>query len=133
MEMAGGLPVIRRRGAIKHRDAKHTKLLYMTYVLSFPDGDQWVKQTPMSAHDMAFELNKILAEHKHSPSGRSWKLRCEALWKVGECWWKDNLGVEHLILIEDKKRENIKWGVSKDNYFQIETGLSEEQIKGDKT
>lgn len=125
--IAGGIPVVR-----KYKDKKHTKLLYFTYVLSFPDGDQWIKQQQFSAHDLAFELNKIRAEHKYSASGRSWMARTEALWKAGECWWKDNMGVEHLIVIEDQKRPE-KWGVSKDGYMKIETGLTEEQMKGKST
>lgn len=112
----------------KFNALKRTKLLYITYVLMFPDGDQWVKQQQFSAHDLEFELKKIMAEHKGTASDRSWRLRCMALWKAGETWWKDNLNVEHLIMIEDKKRKE-KWGVSKKNYMDIKTGLTEEQIK----
>jgi hypothetical protein len=89
------------------KDKKWTKVIYQTYVLTFPDGDQWVKQQPMSAHDMAFELNKMIAEHRAGRLGREWKLRAEALWRAGECWWKDEAGVEHLILIEEKTTAKI--------------------------
>lgn len=129
METANGIPVIRKKGAMKHRDAKHTKLLYMTYVLNFPDGDQWVKQEPFSAHDLAFKLNNIIAEHRGTASDSSWVQRCNALWNAGECWWKDEANMEHLILIEDKKRTDLKWGVSKEDYMTIKTGLTEEQMK----
>jgi len=119
----GGIPVVR-----KYKDKKHTKLLYMTYVLSFPDGDQWVKQQAFSAHDLSFELNKIRQEHKNTLTDSSWRNRTEALWKTGECWWKDEAGVEHLIIIEENKRKNMKWGVSKDGYMDLKTGLTEEQM-----
>lgn len=123
-------PVVIARN--KYRGSKHTKLIYMTYVLTFPDGDQWVKQRAMSAHDMAFELTEIIKQHKNSHSGRDWRLRCEALWRAGECWWKDNLNVEHLILLEDKKRpkHQLKWGTDVEGLFSFrtETG-TEEPIK----
>jgi hypothetical protein len=120
-------------GRNRFKDLKRTKVLFMTYVINFPDGDQWVKQQEFSAHDMAFELNKIIAEHRGSYSGRAWALRCQALWNAGETWWKDNMGVEHLILIEDKKRKNMKWGVTKEDYMTIKTGVTEEEFrKGEK-
>lgn len=112
----------------RHRDKKWTKVIYMTYVLMFPDGEQWVKQTPMSAHDMAFELKKIMAEHKGGRTERDWKIRAEALWRAGECWWKDALNVEHLVMIEDKPRpkHQLKWGVDQKGLgtFKTETGTS---------
>lgn len=108
------------------RNAKFTQLIYMTYVLNFPDGDQWVRQKQLSAHDLEVELKNMIAEHSRDKAGRAsdWRNRAIALWKVGECWWKDNLGVEHLILIERTKRKE-KWGVSKAGMGEIKTGVSE--------
>jgi hypothetical protein len=102
----------------KFKDKKHTQLLYETYVLTFPDGDVWMKQEPFSAHDMAFKLNQMISEHKAGRLGYEWKLRAEALWKAGECWWKDEAGIEHLIIIEPNKRpkaqlKKYEWGRSK--------------------
>jgi len=102
---------------------------FMTYVLSFPDGDQWVKQTQMTMKSLDMHLKNMIAEHSQDKKGRSmdWKNRAMALWKAGECWWKDNLGVEHLILIEAKKRPShqLKWGVSKKNMGTITHGVDE--------
>ena len=109
----------------KFRDRKHTQLCYMTYVLTFPDGDQWTKQEPFSAHDLAHVLTNMVREHKRLES--EWRHRAMALYKAGECWWKDEAGVEHLILIEKEKRKakDLRWGVDKAGMatFSTETGV----------
>lgn len=102
----------------KLKNSKWNLPCYMTYVLRFPDGDEWVKQTQFTAHSLDLELKNMIAEHsknKLSDRSRDWKNRAMALWKAGECWWKDSLGVEHLILVENKKRPShqLRWGVSK--------------------
>lgn len=119
-KMVGGFPVISSGSKNKFRDQKFTKVVYMTYVLNFPDGDQWNRQEEFSLHDLDHRLKQMIAEHFRTNS--EWKLRAQALWKAGECWWKDEMGVEHLILIEEKKRKE-KWGVDKADFatFKNET------------
>lgn len=119
MKKIAGIPVIGARN--KYQDLKRPKLLYMTYVLNFPDGEQWIRQRQF-ANDLRWELKEMLKEHKTG----DWKVRIFALWKAGECWWKDNLGVEHLIMIETKKRAH-RWGTNKKNMAEIQTGLTAEQ------
>ena len=117
----------------KIRGSKFPSLCYMTYVLSFPDGEQWVKQTEFSGHDLDMMLKNMIAEHAKAKngSGYDWKNRAMALWKVGECWWKQKIDegqyIEHLILIEMKKRpkHQLKWGVSKANMIDVQTGVDE--------
>lgn len=103
------IPIIR-----KLKGAKHSGTAYMTYVLSFPDGDQWVKQTPFQNFEIDRILRNMIAEHSRAKKGQAWewKNRAMALWKTGETWWMDNLGVEHLILLELKPRPShqLKWG-----------------------
>lgn len=108
----------------QYRDLKFPKLLYMTYVLTFPDGDVWVKQTEM-VNDLAWNLQQLVAEKKTS----EWKTRALALYHANECWWKDALNVEHLILIEETKRppHQLRWGVSKEGLAEIKSGLTEEK------
>lgn len=108
----------------KFKDMKRTKVVYMTYVLTFPDGDQWTKQTPFSAHDMDLMLKNMIAEHLRTRS--EWYQRCGALWAHGECWWKDEAGVEHLVLIEDKKREE-RWGVDQKDFGTFKHGLTDDE------
>lgn len=105
----------KNKTANKFRHLKWPKVSYMTYVLSFPDGDQWVKQSPF-VHALEFELNQMIREKKTS----EWKNRAMALWKTGECWWKDNLGAEHLIILESHKRKE-KWGITKAGLGSIST------------
>lgn len=102
----------------KWKSLRTPKVLYFTYVLNFPDGDVWVKQRPF-VQELEWEMKEMLKESRHP----EWKNRVFALWTAGECWWKDNLDVEHLILIEDKKRRE-KWGVSKEGLATIETGVN---------
>jgi hypothetical protein len=113
----------------KFRDLKRTKLLFLTYVLTFPDGEYWMKQQEMSAHDMMFELKKIIAQHRRQKS--EWKDRAMAIWRCGECWWKDEAGVEHLIMLEDKRRpkRELRWGVNQAGFanFRTETGTETPQ------
>lgn len=98
----------------RFQEEKGGKLLYMTYVLTFPDGDVWIKQRSL-VQEMRWEMKEALKEH-----GKrwEWKNRIMALWKHGECWWKDNLGVEHLILIEKQKRME-KWGLKKEGIGEV--------------
>lgn len=114
----------------KVKNGKWTAVVYMTYVLNFPDGEQWVKQTPFNAHSLEMEIRNMIKEHAKQKGGRAheWKNRAMALWKVGECWWKDSLNVEHLILIENKKRPStqLRWGVSKKGMSEIKHGLTED-------
>lgn len=105
----------------KYRGLRHTKLLYLTYVLTFPDGDRWVKQNPMTAHQMDVELKNMMLEHGKKDKSE-WRDRAMALWKCGECWWKDNLGAEHLMLIEEKKRVT-SWGADKKGLGTIKRGI----------
>lgn len=100
-----------------YQDLKTPKLLYMTYILTFPDGDVWVRQRPM-ANDLRWELKEMLKEHRKN---FEWKNRVMALWKAHECWWKDNMGVEHLVMIEERKRPH-KWGVSKEGMAELKHG-----------
>lgn len=93
----------------RFKELKRTKVVYMTYVLTFPDTEVWIKQDPFSAHDMAWKLQQMIKEHARTES--EWKHRAMALWKAGECWWKDEAGCEHLVMIEDKKRET-RWGLN---------------------
>lgn len=92
---------------------------YLTYVLTFPDGDVWVKQTPL-AQDLEWEITRLIKEKKGTHSATEWRYRAIALWKAGETWWKDNMGVEHLMMIEQKKRAE-KWGVSKEGLATFST------------
>lgn len=120
------IPIIR-----KLRGEKRARLVYMTYVLSFPDGDQWVKQEEFMFQDLDLYLRNIMNMYAQSKAGTGydWKLRAMALWKSGECWWKDypfgrtEPGIEHLILIEDKKRpkHQLKWG-SKKGVMEVVSG-----------
>lgn len=121
----GGIPVISSGKKNKFRDQKWTKVVYMTYVLTFPDGDQWTRQEPFSMHDLDHRLKQMIAEHSRARS--EWKLRTMALWKAGECWWKDEAGIEHLILIEDKKRDE-RWGVTKQDFATFKHGVTGEEI-----
>lgn len=132
MKFKKAIPVSEVR-AIKpiknYRDRKFNTILYMTYILTFPDGDVWMKQTQM-VNDLAWNLTQMCAEKKTS----EWKSRAMALFHKNECWWKDNMGVEHLILIEDKPRSRFElskyqWGVSKDGFAKIENGLTGEQLE----
>lgn len=100
----------------KFKDMKKTKVVYMTYVLTFPDGEAWQRQQEFSAHDLDLVLKNMIMEHKRDRS--EWKLRAEALWRAGECWWKDEAGVEHMILIEDVKRPK-KWGVDQKGFAEF--------------
>lgn len=109
----------------------------MTYVLRFPDGDEWVKQREFTTQSLDMELKNMISEHAKDKRGKNleWKNRAMALWKVGECWWKDSLNVEHLIMIELKKRPShqLKWGVSKKGMGSIIHGVDEHGNKiGDK-
>ena len=99
----------------------------MTYVLTFPDGDQWTKQTPMSTYNMEHDLQNIIREHRRNRS--EWYHRAGALYKYGECWWKDEAGVEHLIMFEKKKRKE-KWGVDQAGFATFKHGLSDDEGKG---
>jgi len=105
------------------RSLRYTQVVYMTYVLTFPGGDQWVKQTPFSAHDLDLHLKNMIAEHKRTRS--EWRNRAEALWRAGECWWKDEAGVEHLIMIEKTKRKT-RWGVDQEKFAKFKHGLKGE-------
>lgn len=120
MKKIMGIPVIGSHNKFQDRK-KFQKLLYCTYSLQFPDGEQWIKQRPL-AHDLRWELKEMLKEHKTG----DWKNRVYALWKCGECWWKDNLGVEHLIVIEETKRME-RWGTKRKDVGDIKTGLTAEQ------
>lgn len=114
------------RGFIaKLKSSKFTRVVYMVYVLRFPDGDEWVRERPMSAHDLAFEIRQMILQHKKSST--EWKKRADALWMVGECWWKDSLGVENLIFVSGKPqpKHRLKWGVSKKGFMQVEYGVDE--------
>ena len=116
-----GIPVI-RKGRRKVQDQKWNLPVFMTYVLRFPDGEEWVRQEQFSAHELDLKLKNMIAEPGKEKS--TLKLRATALWKAGECWWKDEAGVEHLILIEKDKREE-RWGIDKAGMatFKTETGV----------
>ena len=83
----------------------------------------------MSAHDLAFELKKIIASKGLRKD--DWKDRAMAIWKAGECWWKDEAGVEHLMMLENKRRpkRELRWGVNQPGFanFRTETGTEEPQ------
>lgn len=115
-EKIGGVKV--KRFKKSYQDLERPKLLYMTYILTFPDGDVWIKQRPL-AHDLRWEMQQTFKEHAKNSE---WKNRVMALWRAHECWWKDNLNVEHLILIEEKKRMT-KWGTSKEGLGQLQHGV----------
>lgn len=112
------------------KSSKFTSVCYMTYVLNFPDGDTWVKQTEFNAHSLEMELKNLMAQHAKDKMGRGseWRNRAMALWKAGETWWKDNLGVEHLILIESKKRpkHQLRWGIDKKGLGGAQHGITED-------
>ena len=106
------------RNVSKIKNSKWDIPCFVTYVLRFPDGDQWVKQTPFTAKSLDLYLKNMIAEHSRDRKGRGseWRDRAMALWKGRRMLeWKDNLKVEHLMIIEVKKRPSsqLRWGVSK--------------------
>ncbi len=116
MRKIAGIPVVHRA---KYR--QWNLPVYMTYVVTFPDGEQWNRQETFTAHDLDLKLKNMIKEHRRDAS--AWRMRAMALWKSGETWWKDEAGVEHLILIEEKPRPD-KWGINKAGMaeFKVETG-----------
>lgn len=121
------------RAISKIRGSRFPSLCYMTYVLSFPDGEQWVKQTEFTGHDLDMYLKNLINEHKNAKdgSGYDWKLRAMALWKSGETWWKQKIDagqyIEHLMMVELRKRPShqLKWGISKKNMIDVQVGVDE--------
>lgn len=81
---------------------------YLTYWLIFPSntlkGDFWVRQIPF-IHDLQFEMQNWKGINK-DPNVMN------KLLKKGEAHWKDHNGVEHRLVIEDKKRPE-KWGIQR--------------------
>jgi len=74
---------------------------YFTYFVIFPgDNDYWVDQTPF-VHDLQFQLKQT--------AWRNDPQKCSDLLKKGETTWKDNNGVTHRVVIEEKQRPR-KWG-----------------------
>ena len=98
----------RDRSKYKHMQGR-ARMYYLTYFLMFPDGDTWVTQRPV-ANDLDVEIKNII--YGHSKKQDEWKERARMLWKFGDVWWKDKMGVEHRMVVETQKR-NEKWGTGK--------------------
>lgn len=122
-QMPGGIKIIRKKKKVQ--DEKFSLPFYMTYVLTFPDGDQWTRQEQFMGHELDLKLKNMIIEHRRTNS--EWKHRAMALWKAGECWWKDEAGVEHLIMIEKEKREE-RWGITKEDFATFKHGVTGEEL-----
>jgi hypothetical protein len=79
----------------------HTR--YFTHRLIFPDGDEWVDQTPF-IHDLQFQLTQT--------AWRNDLKKCNDLLTKGETKWKDHNGVTHLVRIDDHVIPRV-WGAQK--------------------
>jgi len=85
---------------------KSLEVRYFTYWLIFPGDkkeDYWVDQVPF-IHDLQFELKN--SRWAKDPN------KCRDLLMKGETHWKDQNGVEHRVVIEDKERPR-KWGIKR--------------------
>lgn len=78
---------------------------YFTYYLCFPDGDEWVDQTPF-VHELQFELrNTRFMRDPTLPAHVGHDLA-----RKGEAEWFDSNGIRHRVIVEKTKR-NRRWGV----------------------
>lgn len=80
------------------------QIRYWTYILEFPDGEQWQKSIPF-VHPLDYEL-------KHTTFGKIPDLARSILSK-GEASWKDQNGVGHHVRI-DTEAKPVRWGKPKD-------------------
>lgn len=76
----------------------------------FPDGDIWIEQRPM-VDSLDLELQNMMKEHNKKDKSE-WADRARKLWTKGDVWWKDKMGVEHRMVIENTKRRK-RWGSDK--------------------
>lgn len=123
-EKAKAIPiqsVINRTRQQQFRELKRAQVLHFNYTLVFPDGDVWKKTTPF-VNDLAWNLQQLINEKtsfKSETNEKSeWRDRALALWNNNECWFKDKMGVEHIIRIEERPISSVElklyqWGVKK--------------------
>jgi hypothetical protein len=78
---------------------------YFTYIVIFPNGQEWIKQEPL-VHDLEWHLHQMAREHKDE---WDWKHYLNDLFKKREASWRDRLGIRHIIKIETTKRNTV-WG-----------------------
>jgi len=88
---------------VKHHTPGEVR--YFSYFLHFPDGDEWVDQTPF-VNDLQFVLaNTRFMKDPTLPGHVGHDLA-----NRGDAEWFDNNGVRHTVVIEKTVR-NRRWGV----------------------